>query len=764
MQLSNRFVRATDKVCTFQEHVNAPCFRKSFRLDGAVERAEMTICGLGFYELYINGKNITKGPLAPYISNPDDVLYYDRYDVVPYLQEGENVIGVVLGNGFFNPFGGAIWDFEKAVWIGPLRFALWFEAECGGKTVTFEADDSFKTHDSAILFDEYRMGTHYDARLEMPGWSAPGFDDSGWTNALHAEQPRGEAVLCPADPIVVTEERKPVSITKCSRGYIYDFGANLAGVCRLTISGKPGQKISLWHSELLKDGELDISSIIFDRPGFRDYYFEYAQKDVYICKGEGEESFVPPFTYHGFRYVLVEGIDEAQATESLLTYLVMNSDLKERGGFSCSDETVNLLQLFARRSDLANFYYFPTDCPHREKNGWTGDASVSAEHMLINLHAEKSLREWMRNIRKAQRLDGALPGIIPTSGWGFAWGNGPAWDSVITNIPYYVYKYTGDDAILYENADMIFRYLNYITTRMDERGLISIGLGDWCQPIRRQLPEGKEPTDNDLYSSPLEFTDSAIVLDMCKKAAFIFERIGRHPQKEFAQRLHEALLTSIRTHLIDTDAVMAIGNCQTSQALAIEFDIFTEAEKPKAHQNLVQIIHADDDFMNVGMIGARYLFHVLAKGGNADLALEMITRPEWPSYGNWIARGATALWEDFVRPEGKQNSKNHHFFGDISAWFIRYIAGLKPNPSTCNADEVEISPCFVTALEHAEAHFDAPKGRMEVCWKRESDKIVLSVVLPEGVFGVIRLPEGYYFADGEADCLAVSGDYVVTKK
>lgn len=756
MQLSNKFVRATDKVCTFKEHVNAPCFRKSFQLEGTVEKAEITICGLGFYELYINGTNITKGPLAPYISNPDDVLYYDHYDVAPYLNEGENIIGVVLGNGFFNPFGGAIWDFEKAVWIGPLRFALWFEAECGGKTVSFEADDGFKAHDSAILFDEYRMGTHYDARLEMPGWNAPDFDDTGWTDAMHAEQPRGETVLCPADPIVVTGERKPVSITKCSRGYIYDFGANLAGVCRLTVKGKAGQKISIWHSELLKDGELDISSIIFDRPGFREYYFEYAQKDVYICKGEGEETFVPPFTYHGFRYVLVEGIDEAQATESLLTYLVMNSDLKERGSFSCSDETVNLLQLFTRRSDLANFYYFPTDCPHREKNGWTGDASMSAEHMLLNLHAENSLREWMRNIRKVQRIDGALPGIVPTSGWGFAWGNGPAWDSVIANIPYYVYKYTGDDAILFENADMIFRYLNYITTRMDERGLIAIGLGDWLQPVKQE--------DELELSSPLEFTDSAMVLDICRKAVMIFDKTGRTLQKEFAEKMHAQLLASIRTHLIDTESMLAIGNCQTSQTLAIEFGIFTEEELPKAYANLLKIIHDGGDFMDVGMIGARYLFHVLAKGGDADLALKMITRPEWPSYGDWIVRGATALWEDFYRPEGKQNSKNHHFFGDISAWFIRYIAGLKPNPNTCNIDEVEISPCFVAALEHAKAYFDAPKGRMEVCWKRESDKIVLSVSLPEGVYGAIRLPEGYCFADGKTDCLAVNGDYIITKK
>ena len=764
MQLSNKFVRASDKVCSFAQHVNAPYFRKSFMLEEAAQKAEATICGLGFYELYINGKNITKGALAPYISNPDDVCYYDNYDVMPYLKKGENVIGVVLGNGFFNPFGGAIWDFEKAPWIAPLRFALQFEAEAGGKSICFEADSGFKTHDSAIIFDEYRMGTHYDARLELAGWSEPGFDDGAWTEAISAEQPRGEAVLCPADPIVVTKELKPVSITKCSRGYIYDFGANLAGVCRLAINGKPGQRISLWHSELLKDGELDISTIIFDRPGFAEYYKEYAQKDVYICKGEGEETFVPPFTYHGFQYVLVEGIEEAQATESLLTYLVMNSDLKERGGFSCSDDTVNTLQLYTRRSDLANFYYFPTDCPHREKNGWTGDASMSAEHMLLNLRAENSLREWMRNIRKAQRLDGALPGIVPTSGWGFEWGNGPAWDSVCVNIPYYVYKYTGDDAILYENADMIFRYLNYITTRMDERGLIAIGLGDWCQPIRQELPAGKEPTDNDLYSSPLEFTDSAIILDMCKKATLVFDRTGRTLQKEFAQKLHDRLLDAIRTHLIDADAALAVGNCQTSQALGIEFDIFTEEEKPKAYENLVKIIHEQKDFMGVGMIGARYLFHVLAKGGDADLALKMITRPEWPSYGNWIARGATSLWEDFVRPQGKQNSKNHHFFGDISAWFIRYIAGLKPNPNMEGIDKIEVSPCFATSLTYASAHFDAPKGRVEVSWKREADKIALFVTLPEGMSGMIRLPSGYYFEDGNVDRIAESREYTILYK
>lgn len=200
---------------------------------------------------------------------------------------------------------------------------------------------------------------------------------------------------------------------------------------------------------------------------------------MYICKGEGEETYTPSFTYHGFQYVLVTGITPEQATSDLLTYVVMNSDLKERGGFTCSDPTVNTLQELTRRSDLANFYYFPTDCPQREKNGWTADAALSSEHLLLNLSPETSYREWMRNICKAMDDRGALPGIVPTGGWGFHWGNGPAWDNVLLYLPYFVYLYRGDKTILEESAASILRYLHYLTTRVNEEGLIKIGLGDW---------------------------------------------------------------------------------------------------------------------------------------------------------------------------------------------------------------------------------------------------------------------------------------------
>ena len=211
------------------------------------------------------------------------------------------------------------------------------------------------------------------------------------------------------------------------------------------------------------------------------------------------ETHLPIFTYHGFQYVLVKGITREQATEKLLTYLVMNSDIAERGGFACSDPVVNALQTFTRRSTLSNFYYFPTDCPHREKNGWTGDAALSAEHTLLNLAPETSYKEWLRNVREAQNERGAFPGIVPAAtDWSFGW-NGPAWDAVITCLPYFTYVYRGDKSILAENATSIFRYCNYLAENLNDKGLVELGLGDWCPPGRYF----------DQYKSPVVWTDTA---------------------------------------------------------------------------------------------------------------------------------------------------------------------------------------------------------------------------------------------------------------
>ena len=766
---SSKFIKATNEYSTIENQVASPYLRKSFNLNFIPEKAEITICGLGFYELYINGKNITKGHLAPYISCPDDLLYYDRYHLKDYLNQGENVIAVILGNGFMNPFDNyESWNFDNVPWRGAPRVALHFEA-VGEKALSFEADESFKVHPSPIFSDGLRSGYHYDATKEIPNWNMPGFDDSSWNNALIADTPKGEAKLCEAEPIKAIQELKPVSIThydelyfasktnptyktyveescpyqpesKVNDVYVYDFGVNAAGVCKLKLKGEKGQKIRLKHGEMLIEGKFNMDSIYFQRPATRVFEYNYKQTDEYILKGGEEEIYVPKFTYHGFRYVMVEGITNKQATDDTITYIVMNSDLKSRASFSCSDENINKLYEMCVRSDLANFYYFPTDCPHREKNGWTGDASMSAPHMLLNYYCGNSFKEWLNNIRKAQNEEGAFPGIVPTGGWGFEWGNGPIWDSVISNLPYYTYRYEGDIGIIKENKDSILTYLKYIAGRRNEKGLIDIGLGDWMQPAHAW---------NEPLSSPREYTSSSAIFDMCKKCEFMFDLIGFDEGKEFASKLKEELKRDIRKNHIDFDTLTVIGNCITSQCTAIWFGLFEESEIKGAFNRLIEIIESMEiPFLDCGMYGLRYIFRTLSKYGRGDLAYKLIMQKDHPSYYQMIKAGFTALGEQLSYYEVPTFSQNHHFLGDISAWFIEKIAGLNPNPAAKDINEAEISPDFLENIDFAEATFETKGKNLAVYWKRENNKISLTTTVPDHIYGKIILPKNYKFEDG----------------
>jgi len=764
MKISDKFIKADDKMCDFDNHIQAPYFRKKFLLDFEPQKAEITICGLGFYELYINGVNATKGPLAPYISNTDDICYYDNYDIKKLLNTGENVIGVVLGNGFRNPFGGIVWNFDKSKHRGVPILALCLEAENETQKIELEADESFKTYPSPILFDDLRMGYRYDSRLEIDNWNGIDYDDTHWSYAMYEKTPRGKAKICDAEPIKITDTIYPVSIKHYDQlpfaykttlpdaepmknairknVYIYDFGVNNAGVTQLHINGTPGQKITIHHGEYMQDGRFSVNNIMF--PGHEqeeiDKYLEYGQVDVFICKG-GEETFTPRFKYDGFRYAYVEGLKPEQATKDSLVYLVMHSDLKERAGFNCSDSTLNKLQEMVRRSDLSNFYYFPTDCPHREKNGWTGDISVSAEHMLLNLTAEKSFSEYLENVRSAQNMEGALPGIVPTGGWGFAWGNGPAWDSICVNLPYYIYKYTGNKEVIKENASMIMRYLYYISGRRDDDGLIAVGLGDWVDPYE---------CERGFIASPLIFTDSVEVYDIASKASFLFSEIGKNNEAQYANNLAGEMRNAIRQHLINKDNMTVAGDCQTSQAVALEMGLFNDDEMKAAYQRLIEIVHRDSDVNACGMIGLRYLFDALTHAGECDLAYDIITGKSRTCYGYWLENGATTMWEDFndIHTE-YAGSRNHHFLGDVSRWFIQEIAGIKPNPSVDNLLYFELTPHFIKKLEYVNAYYDSVYGRVSCNWNRDGEFVNIMIDAPKEMSGKIILPEGYVFVDGD---------------
>ena len=724
-----KFIKATNEYNTFEKSVAAPYLRKSFSL-GFETKGRIKIAACGFYELYFNSKRITKGFLAPYISNTDDYAYYDEYEIV--IEKGENVIGIILGNGFQNNPGGHIWEFDKAPFRSAPTVALELDyTDENGDIHSIMTDKTFKTHSSPILADDYRFGETYDANYEIPDWNKPGFDDSGWQNAIETNPPKGEIKLCEANPIIKETEIKPVNIFKENDGYVYDFGVSNAGVCRLCINGRKNQRIELQHADILKNGKFFIDNIWF----VRDYWDRdkhIVHKDTYICKGKPHETYMPTFTYHGFRYVKVTGITEEQATESLLTYIVFHSDLETRGGFTCSDETVNKLQEITRRSDTSNFHYFPTDCPQREKNGWTADAALSCEQLTLNFAPEKSYSEWMNNILKAQTDKGSLPGIIPTTGWGFDWGNGPAWDCVLAYIPYYTYIYRGETEMIEKSVDAFIKYLKYLDTRKNENGLLSIGLGDWCHVGR---PDGEPP------KAPLIVTDSIVSMDIAKKVAFMLEAIGEKEKSAYAFSEYEGYRKSIRENLIDFDSMTVTGNCQSCQAMGLFYGIFEDDEKQIAFEKLLEFIAAADEHIDVGVLGGRVIFHVLSEFGYTDLAYKMITRPDYPSYGNWLERGATTLWENFD-PEFV-NSPNHHFWGDISAWFIKSLAGINYNPNGKNLKQVLISPHFAEKLQNAEGFYFSVFGKVSSRWKRNGDTVELTVNTPEDFIVDISLPKGY---------------------
>lgn len=742
MVSKDRFIRATVEYNTFEKSVPAYYFRRSF-VSEKETTAKITISACGFYELYFNGKHITRGFLSPYISNPNDLVYYDEYDVT--LDAGENVIGILLGNGFQNNPGGYIWDFDKADFrSAPMAAVAVVEKET--QRVLLESDERFKVAPSPIRSDDYRFGEYYDANFEIPGWNLKGYDDSHWQNALPASVPKGELRIADVAPIVKECEIAPVSITPCGNGFIYDFGVSHAGVCRLRIRGEKGQKIELRHSDSLENGDLNLGQVWFVRE-FWEHDKVIVHRDTYVCKGEGVEEYQPSFTYHGFRYVRVDGVTAEQATQDLLTYLVYHTELNTRGDFTCSDEIAVKLQEMTRRSIVSNFHHFPTDCPQREKNGWTADAALSSEAALMNFDPERNYREWMRNIRKAQTEYGSLPGIVPTSGWGFHWGNGPAWDSVMTYLPYFTYIYRGETEMITDSAEAFLAYLRYLRTRTDEKGLLCFGLGDWCHV------GGIDP------KAPLIVTDSVITMDIALKMADMFAAVNMGEAEAFARSEAAKYRESIRANLIDFDTMRVAGNCQSSQAMCLFYGVFEESEKNAAFAQLLQMIHDRDDHIDVGVLGGRVLFHVLTEFGHSDLAYKMITREDYPSYGNWVKRGATTLWEDFY-PD-TVDSMNHHFWGDISAWFIKCLAGIRLNPGKHDVNSLLIKPAFVSALDHVSAYHIAPAGKIAASWKREGEGIALNLEIPEGISAVAELGEGYAFADGTMTKNVVTGTYQV---
>lgn len=460
-----------------------PLLRKAFAIDKEVASARAYVTGVGYYELYINGKKIGDHVLDPGFTRYDRRILYVTYPIESALIHGKNAVGIILGNGFFNPLGRDEWNFEQAPWCNsPRALVQLVVTYTDGTEALVVSDETWKTAPSPIVFNGVRHGETYDARLERPRWAEAGEDATDWVPVCKVSGPGG--VLSPQliAPIKVTETLTPRSVKEITPGvFVFDLGQNIAGWARLRVRGPRGQKIVIRYGErLTEDGGLDqhhVAQYTLDGP---------FQTDSYVLRGEGEECWEPRFTYHGFQYVEVSGSPGTPTLKSL-DGRVVHTAFEQIGHFSCSNPLLNQLQQATLWTYRGNFHSIPTDCPQREKNGWTGDAHLAADQAMFNWGNLEGYRKWTQDIVDEQRANGAVPGIVPTGGWGYTWGNGPGWDSALLLIPWTVYLHTGDLQILEDSYVAFKRYVDYLGTRDYMSENPSGWLGDWL-PLKAKTP------------------------------------------------------------------------------------------------------------------------------------------------------------------------------------------------------------------------------------------------------------------------------------
>jgi len=716
-----------------------PVLRRAFNLTGAVKSARAYVTSLGLYELHLNGARVGDGLLTPGWTSYDTRLQYQTYDVTALLQPGENAIGAMLGDGWYRGFMG--FSGNRNTYGDRLALLLQLVVTyTDGSTAVITSDGAWQAAIGPVQMSDIYNGEIYDARAETPGWDAAGYDAAAWRGVRILDQDKSMLIAQSGPAIIRNEEIKPRAIIHTPAGEtVVDFGQNMVGWVRLTVSGPAGTIVTLTHAEVLdQQGNFYITNLRLAK-----------QLAQYTLKGNGVETWEPCFTFMGFQFVKVEGFP-GELTLDTLTGIVVHSDIPSTGSFECSNPMINQLQHNIVWGQKGNFVDVPTDCPQRdERLGWTGDAQVFIRTACFNRDVAGFFTKWLRDLAAEQNDQGSVPMVIPdpmgrpkkSPGAGFPSGGSSAWADAAVICPWTIYLCYGDKGILAQQYESMKGWVGYMRREAGDTYLWTTGFhfGDWLDFRGRGEMNAAPITDKALiasaffaYSTSL-LQQAAVVLGKTEDAA------------EYADLLAK-IKTAFTREFVSANGRVA-SNSQSSYVLALHFDLLPEELRPSAAGRLADSVREFGYHLTTGFVGTPYLCHVLSRFGHTDLAYELLNQESYPSWLYPVKKGATTIWErwDGIKPDGSfqdagMNSFNHYSYGAIGDWMYRAIAGIDTALDGVGYKHILIQPQPGGGLSHASAALKTVYGEVSSAWQLTDADLRLQVTIPPNTHATARIP------------------------
>jgi alpha-L-rhamnosidase len=681
----------------------APYFQKEIQTKSPIARATVYLASAGLHELTLNGEKVGDAFMDPIYTRFDKRVLYNTYDVTSLLKT-DNIIDVVLGNGWYNHQSTAVWYFHKAPWRARPRFMFEMLIEYkDGSTEKIISDNSWKTSFGEIQLNSIYTAEHVDNN-QVAG---------EWKNAIEVASPTELISSQQLPPVRKVNVYTAASFKKIdSKTYLFDFGQNMSGITELKIAGQKGTVVKVKHGEHIKEGRIYNDGLeVHYRPTDDTDPF---QTDIYTLSGNGEEVFSPKFNYKGFQYAEVTADNDIELNENSLKAYFAHSDVEPVGKIESSNELITKIWKATNMAYLSNLYGYPTDCPQREKNGWTGDGHIAIETGLFNYDGIMVYEKWMDDHRDEQQEDGTLPAIIPTSGWGYTWANGPDWTSSMVLVPWNVYKFYGDKHILEENYGSMKRYVNKIKS-VAKNNLTDWGLGDWI-PI-------KTKSNLEFTSSVFYYTDALILSKTAKL-------LGKENDAAEFKTLAEEIKSAINKKYFNADKKIYASGTQTEMSMALFRGIVSEEKMQAVADNLANSVIKNNSKLDVGLLGSKTILNALSQNGYADLAYKLTSSDEFPSWGYWIANGATTLYESWKISADNNASLNHIMFGEIGAWFYKALGGINIDETRPGFKNIILQPHFVDGLDDIKVTHKGPYGNIVSAWEKEGEAVNYAVVIP----------------------------------